>query len=110
MADIEKNDIALEHREANTSGENSVHHAPHHAPHAEVALHHDAVAPEAVGGLYGEMPKGYYWSKDFIGTLIVSTALFPILGAILTGMTGDLSGPDQRISRMGPTSKYSDSN
>ncbi|KAH8651859.1 fungal trichothecene efflux pump [Tricladium varicosporioides] len=75
MADIEKNDIALEHREANTSGENSVHHAPH----AKVALHHDAVAPEAVGGLYGEMPKGYYWSKDFLGTLI-ATCLAQISG------------------------------
>jgi len=30
------------------------------------------VASEAVGGAYEEMPKGYYWSKGFLGTLAVS--------------------------------------
>jgi hypothetical protein len=63
MADIEKNDVTLEHREA------AAHQM--HTPPAEVALHHDAVAPEAVGGLYEEMPKGYYLSKNFIGTVVV---------------------------------------
>lgn len=41
-------------------------------PDANVAFHHGQIAPEAIGGLYNEMPKGYYWSKDFLGTLIVS--------------------------------------
>jgi hypothetical protein len=70
MSDIEKDAATSEHHEANATSQ------PHHrAPHADVELHHDAVAPEAVGGLYNEMPKGYYWSKDFIGTLIVSFRL-----------------------------------
>lgn len=73
MADIEngntKDEVILEHQEADLSQ----HH--HHAPHADVALHHDQVAPEAIGGLYEEMPKGYYWSKNFLGTLIVSLHL-----------------------------------
>ena len=67
MADSErgtgKDDITLDHREV--AGYQS------HVPKVP-ALHHDVVAPEAIGGLYEEMPKGYYWSKDFIGTLIVS--------------------------------------
>jgi hypothetical protein len=71
MTDIEsentKDEVMLEHREAE-----SVEHHHQHTPAAEVALHHDQVAPEAIGGLYEEMPKGYYWSKDFLGTLIVS--------------------------------------
>jgi hypothetical protein len=33
------------------------------------------VASEAVGGLYDEMPKGYYLSKGFLGTLAVSAFL-----------------------------------
>lgn len=66
--DSEKHDVHLEHREQ-THG---VHGTGHLAPAANVALHHDQVAPEAIGGLYAEMPKGYYRSKDFIGTLIVS--------------------------------------
>jgi hypothetical protein len=43
------------------------------APNPKIALHHDAVAPEAVGGIYQEMPSGYYRSVGFIGTVIVST-------------------------------------
>ena len=60
---VDKNAMAFEHREE------PGHYQ--HTPTVEVALHHDAVAPEAIGGLYDEMPKGYYWSKDFIGTMIV---------------------------------------
>jgi len=63
MTDIEKNNVVFEHRET------AAHHM--HTPPADVALHHDAVAPEAIGGLYDEMPKGYYWSKDFVGTVVV---------------------------------------
>jgi hypothetical protein len=44
-----------------------------HAPPPEIALHHDAIAPEAVGGIYKEMPLGYYRSVGFIGTVIVIT-------------------------------------
>ncbi len=43
-----------------------------HAAATHIALHHDAVAPEAVGGQYGDMPQGYYRSAGFIGTVIVS--------------------------------------
>ena len=62
---IEKNDITLEHLD-----DSSTHR---HIPAPLPALHHDLVAPEAVGGLYEEMPKGYFWSKGFLGTLTVST-------------------------------------
>ncbi|KAG9234533.1 fungal trichothecene efflux pump [Amylocarpus encephaloides] len=68
----EKSDVVLEHHEAQGTH-------PVHAPHAEVELHHDRVAPEAIGGLYEEMPKGYFWSKDFMGTLI-ATCLAQISG------------------------------
>lgn len=44
-----------------------------HAPPSKIDLHHDAIAPEAVGGIYKEMPLGYYRSVGFIGTVIVST-------------------------------------
>jgi hypothetical protein len=44
-----------------------------HAPPPKIALHHDAIAPEAVGGIYTEMPPGYYRSLGFMGTVIVST-------------------------------------
>lgn len=40
--------------------------------HVPEALSKDIVAAEAVGGAYAEMPKGYYWSKGFLGTLVVS--------------------------------------
>ena len=43
-----------------------------HAPTTTIQLHHDAVAPEAIGGLYHEMPAKYYRSPAFIGTLVVS--------------------------------------
>lgn len=44
-----------------------------HAPPSKIALYHDAIAPEAVGGIYDEMPPGYYRSVGFIGTVIVGT-------------------------------------
>ena len=43
-----------------------------HAPAPTIHLHHDAVAPEAIGGLYHEMPVKYDRSPAFIGTLVVS--------------------------------------
>lgn len=65
---ISKNEMEMEveHREAQTG-----HYS--HTPEVKVALHHDAVAAEAIGGDYEGMPKGYYTSKAFIGTLVVST-------------------------------------
>lgn len=33
--------------------------------------HVDLVDTHAIGGDYDEMPKGYYWSIQFIGTVIV---------------------------------------
>jgi hypothetical protein len=46
----------------NTDAE--IGHAQHaqHAPAPAIHLHHDAVAPEAVGGLRHEMPAKYYRS------------------------------------------------
>jgi hypothetical protein len=44
-----------------------------HAPPPEIALRHDVIAPEAIGGIYKEMPSGYYRGVGFIGTVIVST-------------------------------------
>lgn len=69
MADLEKStkdEFAVEHQEADMSQHRD------RAPAAEGVFHPGQVAPEAIGGLYAEMPKGYYWSKNFIGTLIVS--------------------------------------
>ncbi|CAG8975243.1 hypothetical protein HYALB_00011943 [Hymenoscyphus albidus] len=66
----EKHDIDLEHREQTNR---------HSEAAIDAALHHDEVAPEAIGGIYGEMPKGYFKSKDFIGTLI-ATCLAQISG------------------------------
>jgi hypothetical protein len=62
----EKHEIELEHDES--TDQQSIRHAP--LPN--VKYHHDIVAPEAISGLYDEMPAGYYWSKDCIGTVIVS--------------------------------------
>lgn len=56
MTDIEsgtsKDEAVLEHREAGMSQHN------HHALAVDVTLHHDQVAPEAIGGLHEEMSKG----------------------------------------------------
>jgi hypothetical protein len=79
MEDIEtssgKNEVKLEH-----------HEATEYHPHTLaviIALHHDAVAPETIGGLYEEMPEGYYWTKDFLGTLIVSSPHYLLIVSIL---------------------------
>lgn len=68
MAEIkskdEKSDVILEY-------EDDVGPTSHRADAPRAALHHDIVAPEAVGGLYEELPKGYYWSSGFLGTLAV---------------------------------------
>jgi hypothetical protein len=37
-------------------------------------LHHDHVAEEALGGTSSDLPKGYYRSPGFIGTVVVSSA------------------------------------
>lgn len=76
-----KDEVMLEHREIE-----SFQHHPH-TPAVEVALHHDQVAPEAIGGLYEEMPKGYYWSKNFLGTMIVSNFQTPPSPCICLIMT-----------------------
>ncbi|OCK78705.1 MFS general substrate transporter [Lepidopterella palustris CBS 459.81] len=51
------------------------------APAAEVVLYHDAVSRDAIGGQYMDMPKGYYTSIGFIGTVI---------GACLANISGYL--------------------
>ena len=35
-------------------------------------LHHDHIAAEALGGHTSDLPKGYYYSSGFIGTVVVS--------------------------------------
>ena len=76
MADIKSRadgkDAIVEHQEALELP------TRHHIPEVPVVLHHDIVASEAVGGLY-EMPKGYYWSRGFLGTL-TATCLAQISG------------------------------
>lgn len=64
QSSVGKNEYSIEHQEQ------TGHYQ--HTPVVTIALHHDAVAPEAIGGLYEEMPKGYYRSKGFVGTMIVS--------------------------------------
>jgi hypothetical protein len=41
-------------------------------------LHHDHVAQEALGGTTGDLPKGYYRSAGFIGTVVVSSHSKPL--------------------------------
>ena len=52
---------------------------PHHEHPADIELHHDRVAPEAIGGLEKDLPPNYYRSPAFIGTL-VATCLAQISG------------------------------
>lgn len=59
----DEDDVVLEHQMENIQ-------VPHTQGVAS-AIQHDAIAPEAVGGLYEEMPKGYYWSGGFLGTVAV---------------------------------------
>jgi hypothetical protein len=68
MATTENEKSTPQHTDA------EIGHAQHaqHAPAPAVHLHHDTVAPEAIGGLYHEMPAKYYRSPAFIGTLVVS--------------------------------------
>jgi hypothetical protein len=69
MAAIENEKSAVQHSDDEI---NAVRRAP--APN--IQLDHDAVAPEAIGGLYHEMPANYYRSPAFIGTLVVSLIYF----------------------------------
>jgi hypothetical protein len=71
MAETENEKSTTQHTDA------EIGHAQHvqHAPAPAIHLHHDAVAPEAIGGLYHEMPAKYYRSPAFIGTLVVSLRL-----------------------------------
>lgn len=63
---VDKEDAVLEHHEHNDSQPR--------AHNVAAAIRHDAVAPEAVGGVYEEMPQGYYWSPGFLGTLLVCSS------------------------------------
>jgi len=70
---LEKSEIDIEHQDDIRAGVGS--------PHAQVpiVLHKkDVVAQEAIGGAYEELPHGYYWSKDFLGTLTVLCFTEPI--------------------------------
>ncbi|KAH8601602.1 fungal trichothecene efflux pump [Bisporella sp. PMI_857] len=78
----EKTDVVLDHQLERQDDVEGGHEAGHriHAPHPSIVLHNrDIVAQEAVGGLYEEMPAGYYWSKGFVGTMI-ATCLAQISG------------------------------
>ncbi|KAK1091215.1 hypothetical protein LTR48_006754 [Friedmanniomyces endolithicus] len=66
--------MAISHAEHAAPG------SPHHAEHTtDIELHHDLVAPEALGGRQSELPRNYYRSPAFIGTL-VATCLAQISG------------------------------
>lgn len=80
-------------------------HYEHVAP-TNIKLHHDAVAPEAIGGLYHEMPAGYYRSPKFIGTVVVSYRILPYVYHHLTKIVGRLFSPDFWISWLGASSKH----
>ncbi|KAK3071322.1 hypothetical protein LTR53_008827 [Teratosphaeriaceae sp. CCFEE 6253] len=54
-------------------------HAVVHEHPTDIELHHDRVAPEAIGGLQKDLPSNYYRSPAFIGTL-VATCLAQISG------------------------------
>ena len=68
MATTENEKSTPQHTDA------EIGHGQHaqHAPAPAVRLHHDAVAPEAIGGLCHKMPAKYYRSPAFIGILVVS--------------------------------------
>ncbi|KAK1078259.1 hypothetical protein LTR33_007385 [Friedmanniomyces endolithicus] len=69
--------MAISHAE-HAAAAPEAHH--HHAEHAtDIELHHDLVAPEALGGRQSELPRNYYRSPAFIGTL-VATCLAQISG------------------------------
>ncbi|KAF2013879.1 fungal trichothecene efflux pump [Aaosphaeria arxii CBS 175.79] len=57
--------------------------APTHEPsltqHSSNGLHHDHVAEEAIGGHTSDLPRGYYYSPGFIGT-VIATCLAQISG------------------------------
>ena len=68
--DLEKSQIELEHEDDVARGPRSP------TTHTPIMLHKkDVIAPEAIGGAYDELPHGYYWSKDFLGTLTVNFLL-----------------------------------
>lgn len=50
-----------------------------HASRHDAGLHHDHIAQEALGGHTGDLPKGYYHSPGFIGT-VIATCLAQISG------------------------------
>ncbi|TKA40002.1 hypothetical protein B0A54_08790 [Friedmanniomyces endolithicus] len=79
--------MAISHAEHAAPG------SPHHAEHTtDIELHHDLVAPEALGGRQSELPRNYYRSPAFIGTL-VATCLAQIsgyLGWVLPANTIDM--------------------
>jgi hypothetical protein len=95
----EKREVELEHHES--TDQQSIRHAPP----PDVKLHHDKVAPEAIGGLYDEMPAGYYWSKDFIGTVIVGNPDFKLKHRSLSE-TGHMSCTNFWLLGVGVTSKH----
>lgn len=53
--------------------------ANQHEHPTDIELHHDRVAPEAIGGMQQDLPTHYYRSPAFIGTL-VATCLAQISG------------------------------
>ncbi|KAG9241653.1 fungal trichothecene efflux pump [Calycina marina] len=79
---FEKHEVDIEHRDA----VGSLHSKHRKTP---AALHkQDIVAQEAIGGTYEELPKGYYYSKDFIGTLTASPWTQAVCLAQISGYLG----------------------
>lgn len=44
----------------------------HHSGGEKGKLHHDTVAPEAIGGTTDDLPANYYLSARFLGTLVAT--------------------------------------
>jgi len=76
---LEKHDVEVEHRDDIENGPVTPN------THTPIVLHKkDVVALEAIGGAYEELPHGYYWSKDFLGTLTVRCYPNATTSAVLT--------------------------
>jgi hypothetical protein len=58
------------HEEVAVSNDNNELNRYHTAK--SEGLHHDHVAAEALGGHTSDLPKGYYRSPGFVGTVIVN--------------------------------------
>ncbi|TKA76207.1 hypothetical protein B0A55_06592 [Friedmanniomyces simplex] len=76
--------MTIDHSEHAVMDSDHPHHHHHHTTvpgdhPTDIELHHDRVAPEAIGGLQDQLPANYYRSPAFIGT-VIATCLAQISG------------------------------